>query len=137
MWRHVPVTPSRVGGLVFTLLVVSFGVSAAKPSQAAEAGTANPSAAEGTQAGQSERPPGFACSDKALNGTGPGFSSSREHSEETAKADWLEKAKAIYSDATWETAKEIDMTCVKQGLYSKCFARAIPCGVTKATAAQK
>jgi hypothetical protein len=137
MWNDVRVARSHLGALVFALLVVAFEVGAVRPSQAAEAGTANPPAGEGTQAAEPERAPGFACSDKVLSGTGPGFDPSREHSEDTAKAAWLEKAKAIYSDATWETAKEIDMTCVKQGLYSKCFARAIPCGATKATAAQK
>ncbi len=81
------------------------------------------------------RPPGFACGDKELTGSGPGFDSSREHSQETAKADWLAKAHAIYTDASWETAKELSVTCAQQGLYSKCFASAIPCGVQKSSAA--
>jgi hypothetical protein len=134
MLNDVRVARSFLCALVFALLILPF---VAAPAQAAEGGAANPPAGEGTQAAEPQRPPGFACSDKALTGTGPGFDSSREHSEDTAKAAWLEKAKAIYSDATWEGAKEIDMICVKQGLYSKCFARAIPCGATKATAAQK
>jgi hypothetical protein len=135
MLNDVPVARSLLCALVFVLLILPF--VAAAPAQAAETGAANPPAAGNPQAAEPERPPGFACGDKALSGTGPGFDSSREHSEETARAAWLEKAKAVYSDATWKTAKEVDMTCVKQGLYSKCFARAIPCGATKATAAQK
>jgi hypothetical protein len=135
MLNDVPVARSLLGALVLALAIVPFEVSAAEPSQAAEAGAGNAPAAEGAPAAEPERPPGFACSEKALSGTGPGFDSSREHSEETARAAWLEKAKAVYSDAAWETAKEIDMTCVKQGLYSKCFARGIPCGVQKSSAA--
>jgi hypothetical protein len=94
------------------------------------AGTSIPSAAAETA-----QPAGQGARAKALSGTGPGFDSSREHSEQTAKEAWLEKAKAIYTDAAWETAKELNMTCVKQGLYSKCFATAIPCGAQKASAA--
>jgi len=70
---------------------------------------------------------GFECHDKALTGSGPGFKSSQEESEEAAKVDWLEKAKAIYPDADWNAAKDPLMQCVKQGLYSKCFATGIPC----------
>jgi hypothetical protein len=135
MWNDVRVARSLLCALVFALLFVPFELGATTTSQAAETGTANPPAAGNTQAAEPERPPGFACGDKALIGTGPGFDSSREHSEDTARAAWLEKARAIYSDATWETAKDVDMTCVKQGLYSKCFARAIPCGAQKSSAA--
>jgi hypothetical protein len=136
MWNDVPAARSALGALVLALLIVPLEVSTAEPSQAAEAGQGNAPAAQGTPAPEPVRAPGFACGDKALSGTGPGFDSSREHSEQTAKEAWLEKAKAIYTDATWEAAKELNMTCVKQGLYSKCFASAIPCGATKATAAQ-
>jgi hypothetical protein len=126
--------------LVLISAAGSLALSAAEPSKAAEAGAgagqgAAP-AAQGAPTPEPVRPPGFACGDKALSGTGPGFDSSREHSEQTAKEAWLDKAKAIYTDAAWETAKEVNMTCVKQGLYSKCFASAIPCGAAKATAAQ-
>ena len=78
-------------------------------------------------AAQSAPPKGFECHDKALTGSGPGFKSSQEESEEAAKVDWLEKAKAIYADADWNAAKDPLMQCVKQGLYSKCFATGIPC----------
>ena len=70
---------------------------------------------------------GVECHDKALTGSGPGFKSSQEESEEAAKKDWLEKAQAIYADADWNAAKDSLMQCVKQGLYSKCFATGIPC----------
>ena len=61
-----------------------------------------------------------------MTGTGPGFDSSRDHSEQTAKEAWLKKAQGFYSDAAWDTAKDLGLTCVKQGLYSKCFASAVP-----------
>jgi hypothetical protein len=76
----------------------------------------------------------LSCHDKALTGSGPGFKSSQEDSEEAAIKDWLDKAHAVYSDADWKKTKEPNMECVKQGLYSKCFATAIPCGTTKASA---
>lgn len=75
----------------------------------------------------SPTPKGFECHDQALSGSGAGFKSSQEESEEAAKVNWLEKAKAVYPDATWETAKDSGIQCVKQGLYSKCFANGIPC----------
>ena len=71
--------------------------------------------------------PGFQCHDKALTGSGPGFKSSQEESEEAAKKDWLEKARTIFADADWNAAKDPLMQCVKQGLYSKCFATGVPC----------
>jgi hypothetical protein len=76
----------------------------------------------------------LSCNDKALTGSGPGFKSSQEESEESAIKDWLDKARAVYSDADWQKTKEPKMECVKQGLYSKCFAMAIPCGTAKASA---
>jgi hypothetical protein len=90
---------------------------AAKP--AADTGAAPP-----VEAGPLK---GYECSDEALTGSGPGFKSSQEESEEAALADWLEKAKAVYADADWKTAKGPVMECVKQGLYSKCFATGAPC----------
>ena len=132
MSNYASLARSALGALVVALPIVAIEVSAAEPSQAAEAGAANGQAAEATEP---VRPPGFACGDKELTGSGPGFDSSREHSQETAKADWLDKARAIYTDASWETAKELSLTCAQQGLYSKCFASAIPCGVQKSSAA--
>ena len=76
----------------------------------------------------------LSCSDKALTGSGPGFKSSQGESEEAAIEDWIKRARVIYSDANWKKTKEPKMECVKQGLYSKCFAVAIPCGTAKASA---
>jgi hypothetical protein len=132
MSKSISLARSALGALVAALLSVPFEVGAAAPSQAAEAGSATGQAADGTEP---VRPPGFACGDKELTGSGPGFDSSREHSQETAKADWLAKAHAIYTDASWETAKKLSVTCAQQGLYSKCFASAIPCGLQKSSAA--
>lgn len=132
MSKSISLARSALGALVAALLSVPFEVGAAAPSQAAEAGSATGQAPGGTEP---VRPPGFACGDKELTGSGPGFDSSREHSQETAKADWLAKAHAIYTDASWETAKKLSVTCAQQGLYSKCFASAIPCGLQKSSAA--
>ncbi len=107
-------------------------VKAADPAPATEAAPAPAPAPEA--APEPEHPAGFSCSEKPVTGTGPGFDSSRDHSEQTAKEAWLVKARAIFTDAAWDTAKGFNVTCAKQGLYSKCFATAVPCGVTKATA---
>jgi hypothetical protein len=81
------------------------------------------------QAPNGEAPPApeLECYDKAVTGSGPGFSSSRDHSEKAAKEEWLVKAKEVFADATWETAKDKGLTCAVQGLYSKCFATGVPC----------
>ena len=102
---------------VAALAVMSGAALAAEPSTAGQP----------APAAQSATPNGFECHDKALTGSGPGFKSSQEESEEAAKKDWLEKAQAIYADADWNAAKDVLMQCVKQGLYSKCFATGIPC----------
>jgi hypothetical protein len=72
-------------------------------------------------------PKGYICGDKALTGSGPGFKSSQEESEEAAIKDWRDKADAVFADADWNTAKDPILECVKQGLYSKCFATGVPC----------
>ena len=97
-------------------LVVAPAVAAESP---AEAG-AQPAAPSGP-------PKGYECRDAELSGSGPGFKSSQEESAEAAIKDWLEKAKAIYPDADWKTTLDPRMECVKQGLYSKCFAIGTPC----------
>ena len=103
---------------------VLLGVAALVPAlaQAAESppATDSPSPAAGP-------PRGYTCDDKALTGSGPGFKSSQEESEDTAVNDWLSKAKAVFADSDWNTAKDPDLECVKQGLYSKCFATGKPC----------
>ena len=99
-------------------------------SLAASAAICSFAAYAGQQPAPSATPKGFECHDKALEGSGAGFKSSLDESEQAAIADWLEKAKAVYPDATWETAKDQSMQCVKQGLYSKCFAAGFPCRPT-------
>src|SRR5680860_897157 len=71
--------------------------------------------------------PALDCATEPVSGSGPGFSSSRDDSEDAAREAWLEKAKAIYPEATWQTAKDAGVACAVQGLYSKCFAQGIPC----------
>ena len=72
-------------------------------------------------------PKGFECHGEMLTGSGTGFKSSQDESETAAIENWLEKAHAIYPQASWETAKDSGIQCVKQGLYSKCFANGFPC----------
>lgn len=105
------------------LLGVAAMALAPVPAQAAEL----PPEAQTAPPSQSGPPKGYACHDKALTGSGPGFKSSQDESEEAAVADWLSKAAAIFADADWNTAKDPIMECVKQGLYSKCFATGVPC----------
>jgi hypothetical protein len=123
-----------VAGAVLSMAafpVMTGPASAAEPpSAAAPAQSAAPGAVL-----QSAPQEGLQCQDKALSGSGPGFNNSQELSEEAAKKDWLAKALAIYSDATWGTAKNPNMECVKQGLYSKCFATGLPCGTQPSSAA--
>jgi hypothetical protein len=79
---------------------------------------------------EGEMPDPFANSDCAaepVTGSGPGFSNSRDASEDAARKAWGEKAIKIYPEASWDTAKDAGVSCVVQGLYSKCFAQAIPC----------
>jgi hypothetical protein len=75
------------------------------------------------------------CAKDPVSARGLGFSPSPEQSAEAAKKEWLKKALTIYSDAKWETAKNPDMFCAMQGLYSNCKVTAVPCGTTPATPA--
>jgi hypothetical protein len=68
------------------------------------------------------------CADKAVSARGIGFLASQAASEEAARQAWLAKAQAIFGDAQWSTAKEPNIICAKQGLYSNCTASAVPCG---------
>jgi hypothetical protein len=90
----------------------------------AGAPSSDPDAAPGAPSGP---PKGYICHDTAITGSGPGFKSSQEASEEAAIENWLGKAAAIFADAEWNTAKDQGIACVKQGLYSKCFATGTPC----------
>lgn len=86
-----------------------------------------PAQVAGPAPGQSGPPKGYRCHNEAITGSGPGFSSSREESEEAAIADWLAKAAKVFPDADWDKVKDPVMQCVVQGLYSKCFATGAPC----------
>ncbi len=77
------------------------------------------------------------CADKPVSARGQGFSPSPEASADNAKVEWLKKAQVIYGDATVESAKNPQMFCVNQGLYSNCKLTAIPCGSTKAEPGNK
>jgi hypothetical protein len=72
------------------------------------------------------------CAKDPVSARGLGFTPSPELSAEAAKKEWLKKALTIYSDAKWETAKNPDMFCAMQGLYSNCKVTAVPCGSTPA-----
>ena len=106
------------------ILLVLFSVAALASLPAKAAGPAPDQSAAPLHAGP---PKGYRCHDEALTGSGPGFKSSRDESEEAAIADWLAKAAKIFPDADWNTAKDPVMECVAQGLYSKCFATGVPC----------
>jgi len=102
---------------LISLVLFSVAALASLPSQAGQ--SAPPT--------QSDPPKGYQCHDEPITGSGPGFKSSQEESEEEAIADWLEKAMKIYPDADWNTAKDPVMQCVAQGLYRKCFVTGVPC----------
>ena len=104
-------------------VLLSIAALAPPPAQAAESPPANDSASPAA----SGPPKGYTCHDKALTGSGPGFKSSQEESEDAAINDWLSKATAVFANSDWNTAKDSDLECVKQGLYSKCFATGVPC----------
>jgi hypothetical protein len=79
-------------------------------------------------AGESAQPPAnLECHGEPITGSGPGFTSSRDQSEQAARDNWLEKAKAIYPEANWDIAHDAGISCAVQGLYSKCFAQGTPC----------
>ncbi len=67
------------------------------------------------------------CHAEPISGSGPGFLAVRADSEKAAIDDWLAKAKAVFPDADWKYALDGGVSCVVQGLYSKCFAEGIPC----------
>jgi hypothetical protein len=73
------------------------------------------------------------CASEPVSARGLGFTPSPERSAEAAKEEWLKKAQTVYGDAKWETAKDPDMFCAMQGLYSNCKVTAKPCGTVPAT----
>ena len=128
-------TASRV---VVTAAFVALALVVSHPASAAQDAFDLSVPKEGVTAGPA---PNMDCAGEKLSGSGPGFSSSRDASEEAALKAWLEKAKAVYPEAAWENAKDAHISCAVQGLYSKCFADGIPCkpkgdGADKAEAPQ-
>ncbi len=69
------------------------------------------------------------CGTEMLSGSGPGFTSDRDEAENVAIATWKQKAAKIFpdTDLDFDLAKDSNLSCVVQGLYSKCFADGIPC----------
>ena len=119
---------SRVVLAVATLAAISVSALAAEPSPPiAESSPATETSGEATPPVKPGPPKGYECHDKALTGSGAGFKDSQEASTEAAIQHWLTKATAVYSDAAWDTAQAANMECIKQGLYSKCFASGVPC----------
>jgi len=72
-------------------------------------------------------PPNLECHGNPVEGSGVGFLSSQDASELAAIAAWLELAKKQDPLTKWETAGKAQLSCVKQGLFSKCFAIGVPC----------
>ncbi|HML91716.1 hypothetical protein [Methyloceanibacter sp.] len=67
------------------------------------------------------------CGTETISGSGPGFHADRDKSETMAIDDWTEKAKKVFPDPDFDLAKDSNLSCAVQGLYSKCFADGIPC----------
>jgi hypothetical protein len=124
----MPKVASSVRSLILSAAIVALAVPALAVSMAEKPLPDVPDAGP---------PPGFECAADPVTGTGPGFSSSRDESENAARAGWLKKAQAIYPEATWETAYRSGVSCAVQGLYSKCFAEAIPCKPKAGSAADE
>ena len=118
---------SRVVFAVATGLMSVSALAAESSPPIAETSPATEVPGEPTPPVQPGPPKGYECHDKVLIGSGAGFKDSEEASTEAAIQDWLAKASAIYSDAAWNAAQAANMECVKQGLYSKCFATGVPC----------
>ncbi|MGV1013478.1 MAG: hypothetical protein ACOYB4_00755 [Methyloceanibacter sp.] len=87
---------------------------------------AAPAIAEDMEAAPPD-PATLECHGEPVEGSGPGFDASRDKSEQAARDNWLEKAKAVFPDANWDIAQDAGVSCAVQGLYSKCFALGIPC----------
>lgn len=67
------------------------------------------------------------CGTEMISGSGPGFDADRDKSETAAIDDWIEKAKKVFPEPDFDLAKDSNLSCAVQGLYSKCFADGIPC----------
>jgi hypothetical protein len=125
-----PVLLRGLAALFALTLAVPHIVHAAEETPAQSDGQAT-SEGEGTDEQEGPPPANLECHGEAVEGSGKGFLSSQDASEEAAINDWLEKAKKQDPLTAWETAGKADLTCAKQGLYSKCFATGIPCHLRK------
>ncbi|MEM7397824.1 MAG: hypothetical protein AAGF48_00735 [Pseudomonadota bacterium] len=69
------------------------------------------------------------CGTEMLSGSGPGFTDDRDEAENIAIERWMEKAAKVFPDTEldFDLAKDSNLSCAVQGLYSKCFADGIPC----------
>lgn len=74
-------------------------------------------------------PADLECGTEMLTGSGPGFTADRDDAENVAIAVWKKKAAAVFpeTDLDFDLAKDSNLSCAVQGLYSKCFADGIPC----------
>ena len=74
-------------------------------------------------------PTNLECSTEMLTGSGPGFTADRDKAETLAIEDWRAKAAEVFPDIDldFDIAKDSNLSCAVQGLYSKCFADGIPC----------
>ncbi|MDJ0514451.1 MAG: hypothetical protein QNJ62_13500 [Methyloceanibacter sp.] len=74
-------------------------------------------------------PTDLECGTEMLSGSGPGFTDDRDQAENVAIERWMEKAAKVFPDTEldFDLAKDSNLSCAVQGLYSKCFADGIPC----------
>lgn len=121
---------ARVAGVPGSMLVIepSFGRKGPMPKVACIVRSGLVLAAVLALAPPAGRAAELACADQPVTARGPSFTPSPEQSMEAAEKEWLTKATTIYSDAKLETAKDPQMSCVNQGLYSNCTISAVPCG---------
>jgi hypothetical protein len=113
--------------MLTTPCLVDAAEQAQVPSGEKDAQGAEPTGEEG----EAPPPPNLECHGEPVEGSGTGFMSSQELSEEAAIAAWLELAKKQDPLTKWETAGKAGLSCVKQGLFSKCFAIGVPCHIRK------
>jgi hypothetical protein len=124
MWSVVACRFVLAAGL---MLALSSSLLAQDGDQTPGADPAMEEGMPGEEEGAAPPPPNLECHGDPVEGSGQGFLSSQEASEDAAIAVWLELAKKQDPLTTWETAGKAGLSCVKQGLFSKCFAIGVPC----------
>ena len=74
-------------------------------------------------------PDNLECGTEMLTGSGPGFTADRDQAENVAIEEWMKKAAKVFPDTEldFDLAKDSNLSCAVQGLYSKCFADGVPC----------